>query len=49
MFYRLMILAFTSTAFNDWVAKHTSSTGDSAFNPYLTFLFYALYVFYIFT
>jgi chitin synthase len=37
----LMILVFTSTAFNEWVAKHVSSSGDSAFNPYLTFLFYA--------
>lgn len=39
-----MIVAFTSTAFTDWVAEHVTK-GNTAFNPYLTFLFYALYVF----
>lgn len=39
---RLMIVVFTSTAFTDWVAKHVSQDGNAAFNPYLTFLFYAL-------
>ncbi|TFK41905.1 glycosyltransferase family 2 protein [Crucibulum laeve] len=37
----VMILVFTSKAFADWVAKHVETSGDSAFNPYLTFLFYA--------
>lgn len=36
----LLIIVFTSTAFSEWVAKRIN-TGDSAFNPYLTFLFYA--------
>ncbi|KAI0756286.1 chitin synthase [Daedaleopsis nitida] len=38
----VMILVFTSTAFNKWVQDHVSSTNDTTFNPYLTFLFYAL-------
>jgi len=38
----IMILAFTSTAFTKWVNEHVTSTKDSAFNPYLTFLFIAL-------
>jgi chitin synthase len=37
-----MILAFTSSAFLNWVNKNISSTKDAAFNPYLTFLFMAL-------
>lgn len=40
-----MILVFTSTAFTAWVKDHVNSTSDATFNPYLTFLFYALYVF----
>lgn len=36
----LLIIVFTSTAFAEWVAKRID-TGGSAFNPYLTFLFYA--------
>jgi len=39
---RLMIVVFTSTAFADWVATHVTQDGNTAFNPYLTFLFYAL-------
>ncbi|KAH9929752.1 uncharacterized protein B0H18DRAFT_1117301 [Fomitopsis serialis] len=39
----VMILVFTSSAFSDWVDEHVSQGGDdSTFNPYLTFLFYAL-------
>ncbi|PVF97979.1 hypothetical protein CPB86DRAFT_759334 [Serendipita vermifera] len=34
----LMILVFTSKAFQDWAGKF----GNGSFNPYLTFLFYAL-------
>ncbi|KAH7107091.1 glycosyltransferase family 2 protein [Auriculariales sp. MPI-PUGE-AT-0066] len=38
-----MVLAFTSDAFNEWIAKHVKNTKDGGvFNPYLTFLFYAL-------
>ncbi|KAI0800657.1 chitin synthase 2 [Fomes fomentarius] len=37
-----MILVFTSTAFTEWVRDHVQSTNDATFNPYLTFLFYAL-------
>ncbi|KAF8167433.1 glycosyltransferase family 2 protein [Crassisporium funariophilum] len=37
----LMIIVFTSTAFADWVEKHVTKDGETAFNPYLTFLFYA--------
>ncbi|KAF8326373.1 chitin synthase 2 [Cantharellus anzutake] len=37
----IMVIAFTSQFFNDWAAKHfTSSTG--VINPYLIMLFYAL-------
>jgi len=36
----LMIVVFTSTAFNTWVQKHVVNSG-TAFNPYLSFLFYA--------
>ncbi|KAJ7150196.1 chitin synthase [Mycena filopes] len=38
----LMIVAFTSTAFNNFVASYIKSSGDSTFNPYLQFLFLAL-------
>ncbi|RXW24545.1 hypothetical protein EST38_g1282 [Candolleomyces aberdarensis] len=34
----VLILAFTSTAFTEWAA---AQLGGSAFNPYLSFLFYA--------
>jgi len=37
----LMIVAFTSTAFSNFVASYVKS-GDSTFNPYLQFLFFAL-------
>ncbi|KAF9486513.1 chitin synthase 2 [Pholiota conissans] len=36
----ILIVVFTSTAFTDWVAEHVTK-GNTAFNPYLTFLFYA--------
>jgi len=36
-----MILFFTSDFFARWVAEHVKNT-DTTFNPYLTFLFYAL-------
>jgi chitin synthase len=38
----VMILVFTSTEFNAWLAQHFSGAGNGTFNPYLTFLFYAL-------
>ncbi|CAL1694392.1 unnamed protein product [Somion occarium] len=38
----ILILIFTSTWFNDWVKQHVEVTQDSTFNPYLTFLFYAM-------
>lgn len=38
----LMIVAFTSTAFTNWVAHNVQSHRDATFNPYLTFLFLAL-------
>lgn len=38
----LMILVFTSTAFTNWVKAHVAATQDATFNPYLTFLFWAL-------
>jgi len=39
----LMILIFTSAAFTDWVQQNfNQATGSSVFNPYLSFLFYAL-------
>lgn len=37
----ILIIVFTSTAFTNWVAKHITTSKDNAFNPYLTFLFYA--------
>jgi len=37
----LMVIVFTSKAFNDWIAKHVQATQGSSFNPYLTFLFFA--------
>lgn len=43
-----MILVFTSTAFNDWIQKHIEVTSGTAFNPYLTLLFWAMYVVYVF-
>lgn len=45
---RLMIMVFTSTAFNQWAASHVNKDSTSAFNPYLTVLFYALYVLFAF-
>jgi hypothetical protein len=45
VYSRLMVIVFTSTAFNNWVATHVQVTNGTSFNPYLTFLFYALYVF----
>ena len=38
-----MILVFTSTAFTNWVKNHVEITEDASFNPYLTFLFFAMY------
>ncbi|KAI0803157.1 glycosyltransferase family 2 protein [Irpex lacteus] len=38
----LMILVFTSTAFTNFVKKHIEITSDASFNPYLTFLFFAM-------
>ncbi|KAH8835645.1 chitin synthase [Flagelloscypha sp. PMI_526] len=38
----IMILVFTSNAFLDWVRTHVEDTKDSQFNPYLTFLFWAM-------
>lgn len=38
-----MILVFTSTAFTKWVKEHVEITADANFNPYLTFLFFAMY------
>lgn len=38
----VMIVAFTSTAFTNWVAEHVEIESNAAFNPYLTFLFIAL-------
>jgi hypothetical protein len=42
--FRLMIVVFTSKAFTEWAATHVQREGDTPFNPYLTFLFIALYV-----
>ena len=39
-----MIIVFTSSAFINWVDTHVTKSGGAAFNPYLTFLFYALWV-----
>ncbi|EIM83624.1 glycosyltransferase family 2 protein [Stereum hirsutum FP-91666 SS1] len=38
----LMIVVFTSSAFTTWVSDHIETSTDSNFNPYLTFLFFAL-------
>lgn len=38
----VMILGFTSTVFNDWVRSHVELSEGTEFNPYLTFLFWAL-------
>jgi len=38
----LMIVVFTSTAFTDWVRDHVESSNNTTFNPYLSFLFFAL-------
>ncbi|KAF8559990.1 glycosyltransferase family 2 protein [Imleria badia] len=37
-----LILVFTSTAFLNWVDQHVEMTQSSNFNPYLSFLFFAL-------
>jgi chitin synthase len=37
-----MIIVFTSTAFQTWVSEHFQEENGSTFNPYLTFLFWAL-------
>ena len=39
-----MVVVFTSKAFNDWIARHVQAANGTSFNPYLTFLFIALYV-----
>lgn len=39
---RAMIIFFTSSAFTDWVQTKFDVSSSSTFNPYLTFLFYAL-------
>ncbi len=41
-------MVFTSAAFNSWVASRVNQEGNSAFNPYLIVLFYALCVFCLF-
>ncbi|TRM61502.1 glycosyltransferase family 2 protein [Schizophyllum amplum] len=38
----IMIVIFTSNAFLEWVDKHVTDTEDATFNPYLSFLFWAL-------
>ncbi|KAL1713663.1 glycosyltransferase family 2 protein [Schizophyllum commune] len=38
----VMIVVFTSNAFLEWVDRHVVDTEDSTFNPYLSFLFWAL-------
>ncbi|TCD62499.1 Chitin synthase, class 2 [Steccherinum ochraceum] len=38
----VMILVFTSTAFNDWIKKHVEEVSDTSFNPYLSLLFWAM-------
>jgi len=38
----IMITAFTSSAFLGWINSSVGGTKGSKFNPYLTFLFYAL-------
>jgi len=37
-----MIVIFTSSAFVKWISAHFNETTNSTFNPYLTFLFWAL-------
>jgi len=37
----VLIVIFTSSVFLDWVNKHISGLGQTQFNPYLSFLFYA--------
>ena len=39
---RVLIVVFTSNAFLDWVNSHIKGLGQTRFNPYLSFLFYAL-------
>jgi chitin synthase len=39
-----MVIVFTSTAFLDYVNSHFADTKGGVFNPYLSFLFLALYV-----
>ncbi|KAL1405810.1 Chitin synthase, class 2 [Vanrija albida] len=38
----LIIMLFTSSAFTDWLGKHFVSATESAFNPYLTAIFYSV-------
>ncbi|KIJ66341.1 glycosyltransferase family 2 protein [Hydnomerulius pinastri MD-312] len=38
----VMIVVFTSNAFLTWVNKHIENSQSSNFNPYLSFLFFAL-------
>jgi len=38
----VLILFFTSSAFLEYVGAHFAGTSNGTFNPYLTFLFYAL-------
>ena len=38
----IMITMFTSSAFLSWINENVESTRGSRFNPYLSFLFYAL-------
>ena len=40
--FRAMILIFTSTAFTNWVNTHVEITSGTTFNPYLSFLFFAM-------
>jgi|SRR5882762_3041776 chitin synthase len=42
-----MILVFTSTAFTNWISTHVTNSNNSSFNPYLTVLFFALYVMFL--
>lgn len=42
MFNRALILIFTSNAFLDWIKNHVEIATDTTFNPYLSFLFYAM-------
>ncbi|TFK26808.1 chitin synthase 2 [Coprinopsis marcescibilis] len=37
----MLILVFTSSAFNEWVQQNFQNASSGAFNPYLVFLFYA--------